>query len=62
MDKPPDNAKCQMDMKLKQLIQDKECKSIISTNAKEVLSIIQIIENATVQYRRDLVSFQTRAR
>ena len=49
MDKPPDNAKFQMDMKLNQLIQDKEGKSIICKNVKDVMKIIQTIENATVQ-------------
>ena len=41
-----------MDMELNQLIQDKEGKSIVCKNAKDAMKIIQIIENATLRYRR----------
>ena len=49
MDKPPENAKFQIDMKWKQPIQDKEGKSIICKNVKDVMTIIQTIKNATAQ-------------
>ena len=52
MDKPSDNAKFRMDMKLIRPIQDKDSKSIIRNHVKDVIKIIQTIENAKVQYRR----------
>ena len=56
LDKPPDNAKFQMDMKLNQLIQDKEGKSIICKTVRDVMNMIQTSEKATVQYRRSVGS------
>ena len=41
MDKPSDNAKWQMDMKLNQLIQDNDCKSIVCRSVKDVMEMIQ---------------------
>ena len=56
MDKPLDNANFQKDIQLIQLFQDKEGKSIDCRNVKDVMKIIQTIENATGQYRRNVGS------
>ena len=56
MDKPPDNAKFQMDMKLNQLIQDNVGKSVLCNNVRGELKMVQTIENAIIQYRRSVGS------
>ena len=53
---PPDNANFQMDMKLNQLIQDKEVKTNVRNHVTDVMNIIQTFENARVQYRRNVGS------